>query len=100
MRKARVVVVGFIAAVAGVSTGGAAAGTVAAGPPENPHGVGVCVSQVAIEPGLVDAARLGDVVRSVAGPGTAGSDVPVFVDDLRGDGPGGCGAPPGPGHLG
>jgi hypothetical protein len=100
MRRARVVVVGFVAAVAAVSAGGVAAGTASAAPPQDPHGVGVCVSQVAIEPGLVDAARLGDVVRSVAGPGTAGSELPVFVDDLRGDGPGGCGAPPGPGHLG
>jgi hypothetical protein len=64
-----------------------------AAPPEFPHGVGVCVSQVAIEPGLAGADRLGDLVR------TAGGDMPVVLDDLRGDGPGGCGGPPGPGHL-
>ena len=100
MRRARVVVVGFVAAAAGVSTAAASAGTVAAAPPETPHGIGVCMSQVAIEPGFLDAARLGDAVRSVAGPGTPGSDVSVMLDDFRGDGPGGCGAPPGPGHLG
>lgn len=98
MRRARVVVVGFVAAVAGVGAA-ASAGTVAATKPETPHGVGVCMSHVAIEPGFLDAARLGDAVRSVVGPGTPDSDVSVMLDDFRGDGPGGCGAPPGPGHL-
>ena len=95
MRRGSAFVAGFV-----VVAGSAAAGTVAAAPPEYPHGPGVCMSEVAIEPGLMDAARLGDVFESVAGPGTKGSDVSVFVDDLRGDGEGGCGAPPGPGHLG
>ena len=58
------------------------------------------MSEVAIEPGFLDAVRLGDAVQAVAGPGTPGSDVSVVLDDFRGDGPGGCGAPPGPGHLG
>jgi hypothetical protein len=67
--------------------------------PEFPHGVGVCMSQVAIQPELAEVARLGELVQTAAGPGTEASDVPSLLDDLRGDGPGGCGAPPGPGHL-
>lgn len=71
-----------------------------AAPPEFPHGVGVCVSQVAIRPDFLGLERLGDFVQSVAAPGTQGSGVPAFFDlELRGDGPGGCGQPPGPGHL-
>jgi hypothetical protein len=70
-----------------------------AAPPEYPHGVGVCVSQVAIMPELVGVDRWGDAVRDVAGTASPGSEMPVLLDDLRGDGPGGCGAPPGPGHL-
>jgi hypothetical protein len=71
----------------------------AAAPPEFPHGVGVCVSQVAIQPALAGADRLGDFVRTVARAGAQGSDVPLLLEELRGDGPGGCGAPPGPRHL-
>lgn len=74
----------------GIATNLSAAG---AAPPEFPHGVGVCMSQVAIEPGLAGAERLGDLVRTV------GSDMPVVLQDFRGDGSGGCGAPPGPGHI-
>jgi len=71
-----------------------------ASPPEFPHGVGVCMSQVAIAPELLGAERLGDVMREFAGKGSPGSDVKLLHDDFRGDGPGGCGAPPGPRHLG
>jgi hypothetical protein len=71
-----------------------------AAPPEFPHGAGVCVSQVAIDPSVVGASRLGEVVSSVAGPGQPGSDVPGLIDSARGDGPSGCGAPPGPHQSG
>lgn len=80
--------------VMGCSFGVASSAPVSAAPPQNPHGVGVCMSQVAIEPGFVEANNLGEFVSSVAGP-----DLRGLLDDLRGDGPGGCGAPPGPGHL-
>ena len=92
----------FVPALAFAVTGVALVGLAvpaAAEPPEFPHGVGVCVSQVAIEPGLAGADRLGELVKSVAGPGSPGSDTPLLLADLRGDGPGGCGTPPGPGHL-
>jgi hypothetical protein len=79
--------VSWVATMANVSVAAAA-------PPEFPHGVGVCLSQVAIEPTLAGADRLGDLASSLRG------DMPVALDDVRGDGPGGCGAPPGPGHLG
>ena len=82
-----------------IIAGGATAGTVAAAPPEYPHGPGVCMSQIASAPEIVGAVRLGDIVRLFAGPGSKGSDMSVAIDSLRGDGEGGCGAPPGPGHL-
>ena len=66
-----------------------------AAPPEFPHGVGVCMAQVAISPETtIGAKSLGDFIRTGKGAGPK-----AFVEDLRGDGPGGCGAPPGPGHL-
>lgn len=68
-------------------------------PPEFPHGVGVCMSQIAIAPELAEAERFGDIAQAIAGPGLPGSDLPGALGDLRGDGPGGCGAPPGPRHL-
>lgn len=71
-----------------------------AAPPEFPHGVGVCMSQIAIDPTLVGADHLGQAVSGLASPGTAGSGVSSALAGLRGDGDGGCGAPPGPGHLG
>lgn len=89
MRRGLIFVAGFV-----VVAGSAMAGPVAAAPPENPHGPGVCLSQLAIEPGFIGAVRLGDAFRSIAGPGTK-----VVIDSLRGDGGSGCGAPPGPGHL-
>jgi hypothetical protein len=94
---ARVVI---IPAFAVMSFAVSVAPSAGAAPPEDPHGVGVCFSQLAIDPSLVGAARLGDVLSSIAGPGQPGSDVPGALDGARGDGPTGCGAPPGPGHLG
>lgn len=72
----------------------------AAQPSEYPHGVGVCISQLAIDPTLIGVAHLGAAISSLASPGQPGSDVPAALDGARGDGPSGCGAPPGPGHLG
>lgn len=68
--------------------------------PEYPHGVGVCISQVAIDPSLVGISQLGDAISAAAGPGQPGSDVPATIDGARGDGPTGCGAPPGPHQSG
>ena len=67
---------------------------------EKGHGVGICLSQVAIQPDLIEADRLGQVVSAIAGAASSGSDVPAFLEEVRNDGPGGCGEPPGPGHLG
>jgi hypothetical protein len=89
-------VAGGVVAALGLIPGAPAA----AARPEYPHGIGVCMSQVAIEPGLAGVDHLGQLVAGAAGPGSPGSDVPVALSDFRGDGPGGCGAPPGPGHLG
>jgi hypothetical protein len=83
--------VGAIGAVPGA--------TASAEPPEHPHGVGVCISQLAVGPDLVGIDHLGELAVGGAGPGSPGSDVPSGLADVRGDGPGGCGAPPGPGHL-
>jgi len=71
----------------------------AAEPPEHPHGVGVCMSQLAVQPFIGGIDHLGQLVVTGARPGSQGSDIPTALDDFRGDGPGGCGAPPGPGHL-
>jgi len=96
----RVIKGSFVAAVlASGAMAAALASPAAAGPPETPHGVGVCMSQVAIAPELMGAERHGDIMSELAGKGTPGSDVKLLLDDFRGDGPGGCGAPPGPGHL-
>lgn len=76
-----------------------AAGAAQAAPPQYPHGVGVCMSQVAIQPDLAGADRLGQLVSESAGKQANRNGVPTLIADLRGDGPGGCGAPPGPGHL-
>ena len=65
-----------------------------AAPPEFPHGAGVCLSQVAINPALLGASSLGQVVSAVANTGPR--SLPASIDSLRGDGPTGCGAPPGP----
>ena len=89
MRRGLTFVSGFAIAI------GATAGVAAAAPPEYPHGPGVCMSLVAIEPSNLGVARLGEAVKALAGPGSKGSDVSVAVDGLRGV----CGAPPGPGHL-
>lgn len=89
MRKGLVFVSGFAIAMS------ATAGKAVAAPPEYPHGPGVCMSQVAIEPSFLGVARLGEAVKALAGPGSQGSDVSTAVDGLRGV----CGAPPGPGHL-
>lgn len=75
------------------------AAPVGAAPPEYPHGVGVCLSQVASDPSLVGVDHLGQAIRDVARHGEPGSDLPALMDELRGDGPTGCGAPPGP-HQG
>ena len=74
--------------------------TASAAAPEYPHGVGVCMSQIAIQPEFVGADALGRAVSTLASPGDAGSGVPGALSGLRGDGEGGCGQPPGPGHLG
>jgi len=67
----------------------------------NSNGVGVCMSQVAIQPELLGASRLGAVVSSAAEPGTPGSEVPELLDGVDGDVGlrNTCGGPPGPGHL-
>lgn len=83
--------VGAISAVSGAPA--------SAEPPEHPHGVGVCISQLAVAPELVGLDHLGELAVGGAGPGSPGSDVPSGLGDVRGDGPGGCGAPPGPRHL-
>lgn len=75
------------------------AGPAAAEPPEYPHGVGVCLSQLATDPSIGGLDHLGQLVVGGARPGSPGSDIPAALDDVRGDGPGGCGAPPGPRHL-
>ncbi len=74
----------------------AIASPASAAPPQYPHGVGVCISQVATDPSIVGADRLGQVIEGFAGPGQPGSGVPAAHEGVRGDGPGGCGAPPGP----
>ena len=91
---AKVVIVAMLAALAVVLALPLAA---SAAPPENPHGAGVCLSQVAIQPEAVGANRLGDAVSSLA---AQGGSVPALIDSARGDGANGCGAPPGPRHLG
>ncbi len=56
---------------------------------EKNNGVGVCISQVAIQPELIGADRLGEEARArFANVGG--------LDGLRNE----CGGPPGPGHLG
>lgn len=72
----------------------------AAAPPEYPHGVGVCISQIAVDPSLAGVSRLGEAISAAAGPSQSGSDVPTLLDSARGDGPSGCGAPPGPHRSG
>src|SRR5262245_20915094 len=97
----RVIRRSFVAAtLASGAMAAAFASPASASPPEFPHGVGVCMSQVAIAPELAGAERLGDVVTEFAGKSSSGSDVKLLLQDFRGDGAGGCGAPPGPGHLG
>jgi hypothetical protein len=59
------------------------------------NGVGVCLSQVAIDPTIIGVTHLGEAIHSIAGPGTPGSDAPASLEDLRNT----CGEPPGPGHL-
>ncbi len=54
------------------------------------NGVGVCLSQVAIDPSLVGLNNLGEHMR------TLGGTTPSELDGLRNA----CGEPPGPGHLG
>lgn len=56
------------------------------------QGVGVCMSQVAINPEFVDAPRLGSFARSLAKE----QQLVAELDGLRNA----CGEPPGPGHLG
>lgn len=70
------------------------AGPAFAAPPEYPHGAGVCLSQVATDPSVVGAPSLGAVISAVAtaSPGS----MPGLIDSARGDGPSGCGQPPGP----
>jgi hypothetical protein len=52
-------------------------------------------------PSTIDGAdRFGDVIKGAAGPGQPGSGVPAAHDGARGDGPSGCGAPPGPHQSG
>ena len=62
---------------------------------EKSQGVGVCMSQVAIRPDLVEASTLGEFMRNLAGPGDAGSNVASELEGFRNA----CGPPPGPGHL-
>ena len=76
------------------------AAAAAAAPPEFPHGAGVCISQVATDPSQVGAEHLGEVVRDAAGPGSPGSGMPDVINGARGDGPNGCGQPPGPHQTG
>jgi hypothetical protein len=57
------------------------------------NGVGICISQLAIEPSILEASSLGEVMGEIAGP-----DLPAIINEdfeLRNT----CGEPPGPGHL-
>jgi hypothetical protein len=54
------------------------------------NGVGVCFSQLAIDPDTIGADSLGAAIRAMAG-----SDLPASLDGARNA----CGEPPGPGHL-
>ena len=57
----------------------------------NSNGVGVCVSQVALQPELFQVEHLGQFVSSID-PGTG----PEVLEAARSPE---CGYPPGPGHL-
>lgn len=61
----------------------------------NSNGVGVCFSQLAIDPSIIGVTRFGDGIKTFAAPGSPGSDIPA---NLAGD-RNACGEPPGPGHL-
>ena len=54
------------------------------------NGIGVCRSQIAIDPSQVGLSHLGEGMRTLAGPG-----LPALLDGDRNA----CGEPPGPGHL-
>ncbi len=54
------------------------------------NGVGVCFSQLALDPSQVGATHLGEAIKGMAGP-----DLPSQLDGARNA----CGEPPGPGHL-
>ena len=87
------------AAIASALMGAAFAVTAPAqaAPPEYPHGVGVCMSQVGSHPEeTVGAESLGAFMRNLKGAERA-----EFFLSLRGDEEAGtgCGAPPGPGHF-
>ena len=84
---------GKIACVATIGVIALYPGSASAAPPEYPHGAGVCISQLAIEPELAGATSLGALASSV------GSGMPDAIDSVRGDTEGGCGSPPGPRHL-
>ena len=57
----------------------------------NSNGIGVCRSQIAIDPSQIGATSLGAAMRTIAGP-----ELPARLDEERNA----CGEPPGPGHLG
>lgn len=86
------------AALAAIGSGAFPATAVSAATGEraaNSNGVGVCVSQLAIDPSIIGVDRLGEGMSATAGPGTAGSGIPASLDGARNT----CGEPPGPGHL-
>lgn len=56
----------------------------------NSNGIGVCRSQIAIDPSQVGLSHIGEGIRTLAGPG-----LPALLDGDRNA----CGEPPGPGHL-
>ena len=55
------------------------------------NGIGVCRSQIAIDPSQIGFTSLGAAMRTIAGP-----ELPAMLDGERNA----CGEPPGPGHLG
>lgn len=74
---------------------GAAAPALAAPEPrdvaQKSKGLGVCVSQVAVQPGLIGVERLGQAARELAQD--------KMIQEEQAGLRNACGGPPGPGHL-